>query len=139
LWDKWYHLFDNIDTEPEALPRVRTLVGRLLRLQRGGDPLDRQQPLRRQQAVGGEARLGPGRYFDLKAIKQPIIVFASMGDNITPPQQAFNWIADVYSRPRKSRPTGQTIVGLLHKDIGHLGIFVPARSPKKNTRRSSRC
>ena len=60
----------------------------------------------------GEARLGPGRYFDLKAIKQPIIVFASMGDNITPPQQAFNWIADVYSsteeikaqRPDDRRP-----------------------------------
>ena len=30
LWEKWYHLFANIDTEPRALPRVRALVGRLL-------------------------------------------------------------------------------------------------------------
>ena len=36
-----------------ALSRVRALVGRVLSLQRGGDPLDRQQPLRRQQAVVG--------------------------------------------------------------------------------------
>ena len=50
LWDKWYHLFDKHRHGAGALPRVRTLVGRLLRLQRGGDPLDRQQPLRRQQA-----------------------------------------------------------------------------------------
>ena len=36
-----------------ALPRVRALVGRLLPLERGGDPLDRQQPVRRQQARAG--------------------------------------------------------------------------------------
>ena len=79
----------------------------------------------------GEARLGPGRYFDLKAIKQPIIVFASMGDNITPPQQAFNWIADVYSTTEEIKANGQTIVGLLHEDVGHLGIFVSGKVAKK--------
>ena len=79
----------------------------------------------------GEARLGPGRYFDLKSIKQPIIVFASMGDNITPPQQAFNWIADVYSSSEEIKANGQTIVGLLHEDIGHLGIFVSGQVAKK--------
>ena len=60
LWEKWYHLYANIDTEPRALPRVRALVGRLLPLQRGGDPLDRQQPLRRQQARR-RARRGSAR------------------------------------------------------------------------------
>ncbi|HEY5310014.1 MAG TPA: DUF3141 domain-containing protein, partial [Casimicrobiaceae bacterium] len=74
---------------------------------------------------------GPGRYFDLKAIKQPIIVFASMGDNITPPQQAFNWIADVYSTTEEIKANGQTIVGLLHEDVGHLGIFVSGKVAKK--------
>jgi hypothetical protein len=79
----------------------------------------------------GEARLGPGRYFDLKAIKQPIIVFASMGDNITPPQQAFNWISDIYSSTEEIKANGQTIVGLIHEDIGHLGIFVSGKVAKK--------
>ncbi|HET8876418.1 MAG TPA: DUF3141 domain-containing protein, partial [Casimicrobiaceae bacterium] len=79
----------------------------------------------------GEARLGPGRYFDLKAIKQPIIVFASMGDNITPPQQAFNWISDLYSSTEEIKANGQTIVGLIHEDVGHLGIFVSGKVAKK--------
>src|SRR5438876_12451272 len=79
----------------------------------------------------GEARLGPGRYFDLKTIKQPIMVFASMGDNITPPQQAFNWIADVYSSTEEIKANGQTIIGLLHEDVGHLGIFVSGKVAKK--------
>ncbi|HEY3460493.1 MAG TPA: DUF3141 domain-containing protein, partial [Casimicrobiaceae bacterium] len=76
-------------------------------------------------------RLGPGRYFDLKAIKQPIIVFASMGDNITPPQQAFNWISDLYSSTEEIKANGQTIVGLIHEDIGHLCIFVSGKVAKK--------
>ena len=54
-----------------------------------------------------------------------------MGDNITPPQQAFNWIADVYSSTEEIKANGQTIVGLLHEDIGHLGIFVSGKVAKK--------
>jgi hypothetical protein len=58
-------------------------------------------------------------------------VFASMGDNITPPQQAFNWIGDLYSSTDEIKAAGQTIVGLLHEDIGHLGIFVSGAVAKK--------
>ena len=54
-----------------------------------------------------------------------------MGDNITPPQQAFNWIADVYGSTEEIKANGQTIVGLLHEDIGHLGIFVSGSVAKK--------
>ena len=46
-----------------ALPRVRALVGRLLPDERGGDPLDRQQPLHRQQAVAGRGASRPGPLF----------------------------------------------------------------------------
>ena len=97
FFDKYYQLFDNVDTEPE----------RFLEFERwwGGFYLMNEEEIRwivNNLFVGnklsqGEARLGPGRYFDLKSIKQPIIMFASMGDNITPPQQAFIWIADFYS------------------------------------------
>ena len=54
-----------------------------------------------------------------------------MGDNITPPQQAFNWIGDIYSSTEEIKANGQTIVGLLHEDIGHLGIFVSGKVAKK--------
>jgi len=54
-----------------------------------------------------------------------------MGDNITPPQQAFNWISDIYSSTEEIKANGQTIVGLIHEDIGHLGIFVSGKVAKK--------
>jgi len=72
-----------------------------------------------------------GQSFDLRDIKSPIILFASMGDNITPPQQAFNWVADVYGSTEEIKARGQVIVGLLHQDVGHLGIFVSCRIAKK--------
>ncbi|HET8831373.1 MAG TPA: DUF3141 domain-containing protein, partial [Casimicrobiaceae bacterium] len=131
LWDKYHQLFDDVDEE----------APRFLEFERwwGGFYLMNEEEIRwivNNLFIGnklsqGEARLGPGRYFDLKAIKQPIIVFASMGDNITPPQQAFNWISDIYSSTEEIKANGQTIVGLIHEDIGHLGIFVSGKVAKK--------
>lgn len=130
-WDKYYRLFDDVDDEAE----------RFLEFERwwGGYYLMNEEEIRwivNNLFIGnklsqGEARLGPGRYFDLKSIKQPIIVFASMGDNITPPQQAFNWISDIYSSTEEIKANGQTIVGLIHEDVGHLGIFVSGKVAKK--------
>jgi hypothetical protein len=68
---------------------------------------------------------------DLREIKAPIVLFASMGDNITPPQQAFNWVADIYKSTDEIKARGQVIVGLVHEDIGHLGIFVSGKVAKK--------
>jgi hypothetical protein len=81
--------------------------------------------------ASGDVRGAEDQHFDLKRVRSPIIVFASMGDNITPPQQAFNWIADVYESTEDIKAHGQTIVGLLHEDIGHLGIFVSGQVAKK--------
>ena len=76
-------------------------------------------------------KAGEGGVFDLREIKVPIVLFASMGDNITPPQQAFNWVADVYGSTEEIKARGQVIVGLMHQDIGHLGIFVAGKVAKK--------
>ena len=131
LWDKYYHLYANVDAE----------APRFLEFERwwGGFYLFNDAEIRwivnnlfvGNKLSAGDARLGPGRFFDLKSIKSPIIVFASMGDNITPPQQAFNWIGDLYSSTEEIKAAGQTIVGLLHEDIGHLGIFVSGAVAKK--------
>src|SRR5262249_54555257 len=72
-----------------------------------------------------------GRRVNLRNITSPIVVFASFGDNITPPQQALNWIIDVWGDERAIVEAGRTIVYLLHKDIGHLGIFVGGAVAKK--------
>jgi hypothetical protein len=79
----------------------------------------------------GETRAAGGKAFDLRDIRAPIILFASMGDNITPPQQAFNWVGDIYGATDEIKARGQVIVGLLHEDIGHLGIFVSGKVAKK--------
>src|SRR5262249_33847403 len=70
---------------------------------------------------------------DIRNIRSPIVVFASWGDNITPPQQALNWIADLYRSVEDIRLNGQTIVYCLHEKIGHLGIFVSASIAKRET------
>lgn len=131
LWSKYYHVFANVDTEPP----------RFLEFERwwGGFFLMNEAEIRwivDNLFVGnllgrGEAKAAPHTYIDLKAIRAPVIVFSSAGDNITPPQQALNWVADVYSSTEEIKANGQVIVGLLHPDVGHLGIFVSGKVARR--------
>jgi hypothetical protein len=59
------------------------------------------------------------------------VVFCSGGDNVTPPQQALDWILDCYPDVDEIRAYGQTIVYTVHQSIGHLGIFVSGGVAKK--------
>ena len=59
------------------------------------------------------------------------MVFCSKGDNVTPPQQALDWILDLYADVDEIRAYGQTIVYTVHESIGHLGIFVSGGVAKK--------
>jgi pimeloyl-ACP methyl ester carboxylesterase len=131
LWSKYYHLFANVDTEPQRfLPFERWW---------GGYSLMNEAEVRwildnlfvGNRLARGEAKAAPHSFFDLKAIRSPIIVFSSAGDNITPPQQALNWIADAYGSTEEIKANGQVIVGLFHADVGHLGIFVSGRVARK--------
>ena len=79
----------------------------------------------------GEARLEHGVAIDLKRIRSPIVVFASFGDNITPPQQALNWILDTYVDEEEIKILGKRIVYMVHDKVGHLGIFVSSSIAKK--------
>jgi pimeloyl-ACP methyl ester carboxylesterase len=72
----------------------------------------------------GEASIAHGHHLDLRLVRAPIIVFASWGDNITPPQQALNWIADTYADENEIRIRGQRVLYMVHDKVGHLGIFV---------------
>ena len=79
----------------------------------------------------GELRNSKGVRIDLRNIKSPIIVFCSWGDDITPPQQALEWISDLYDHEDEIVKAGQTIVYCLHQSIGHLGIFVSGKVATK--------
>jgi pimeloyl-ACP methyl ester carboxylesterase len=128
---KYYDLYSNIDQGGADF----------LEFERwwGGYHFTNEQEIRwivEQLFVGnkvarGSAILEPGMQVDLKDIRPPIIVFASKGDNITPPQQALNWIADTFSDETEIRVRGQRIVYLVHEKVGHLGIFVSSSIAKK--------
>jgi hypothetical protein len=55
------------------------------------------------------------------------VIFASHGDNITPPHQALGWIPEVYGSTEALKEANQRIVYLLNPHVGHLGIFVSAK------------
>lgn len=126
LWKKLYNLYAKVDTETE----------RFLEFERwwGGFFMMNEEEIRwiienlfvGNRLAHGQAYLGNER-IDLRTIRSPIIVFASHGDNITPPEQALNWIADTFHDVNEIKARGQRIVYLLHDSIGHLGIFVSAK------------
>ena len=81
--------------------------------------------------AAGMIRGSDGTTIDLRNIRSPIVVFCSKGDNITPPQQALDWILDLYDDVDDIRAHGQTIVYTLHEKVGHLGIFVSGDVARK--------
>ena len=131
FWDKYYHLYANVDTEPPRFLDFERWWGGFYLMNR-----EEIEWITRNLFVGnklwsGDTKSLTGEAFDLREIKAPIILFASMGDNITPPQQAFNWVADVYGSTDEIKSRGQVIVGLMHENVGHLGIFVSGKVAKK--------
>jgi pimeloyl-ACP methyl ester carboxylesterase len=79
----------------------------------------------------GEASIAHGHHLDLRLVRAPIILFASWGDNITPPPQALDWIADTYADEDEIRIRGQRILYMVHEKVGHLGIFVSSSIAKR--------
>ena len=130
FWDKYYHVFANADTEPERFLEFERWWGGYFLLNSEEIEWITQNLFVGNRLWAGE-HSGAGMGFDLRDVKVPIVLFASLGDNITPPQQAFNWVADVYGSTEEIKARGQVIVGLMHQDIGHLGIFVSGRVAKK--------
>ncbi len=126
LWEKNYKLFSEIDTESE----------RYLEFERwwnGYYQFSEQEILSTIENLfignkleKGGVRICEGCYADIKRIHNPILVFASSGDNIAPPHQALNWIPTVYQTTSELKKHKQRIVYLLNTHLGHLGLFVSA-------------
>ncbi|OQY53003.1 MAG: poly(3-hydroxyalkanoate) synthetase, partial [Desulfobacteraceae bacterium 4572_88] len=130
-WQKQYNLYAKIDTEDNrylrferwwngyflmASEEINFIVSNLF----VGNHLEQ-----------GKLDLDKDTKIDLKNLEDPIVVFSSTGDNITPPQQALNWIAKVYDSVADIKHHQQVIVYMVHKEIGHLGIFVSGKVAKK--------
>jgi pimeloyl-ACP methyl ester carboxylesterase len=131
LWTKQYKLYANVDSDAERYltfekwwdgysemtkEEMHSIVENLFvgdRLEEGTLSLDRK------------------KIIDLKDINKPILLFASAGDNITPPQQALDWIIKAYGSVDKIKRMNKVIIYMIHPDVGHLGIFVGSKAAKK--------
>lgn len=127
FWEKLYNVYANADTEgPRFLEFERWWGGHFL-MNRAEIDWIVQNLFVGNHLTAGEVRSADGQtVIDLRNVRSPVIVFASWGDNITPPQQALNWIPDLYASVDEIVANDQTIVYCLHPSIGHLGIFVSA-------------
>ena len=130
-WKKIYNVYSQVDTEPPRFLEFEKWWGSPVLLN-----AEEMQTIADQLFVGnklscGELRNSNGVRVDLRNIKSPIIVFCSWGDDITPPQQALDWILDLYDHEDEIVKAGQTIVYCLHQSIGHLGIFVSGKVATK--------
>jgi len=123
FFGKYYKLYSNVDSEAKRFLDFEKWWGGYCFMTEAEMRWILDNLFIGNKLATGDAVLGMERV-DLKAIKSPIIVFASHGDNITPPQQALNWIPDLYASVEEVKARGQRIVYMLHDSIGHLGIFV---------------
>jgi pimeloyl-ACP methyl ester carboxylesterase len=131
LFRKYTDLFRDIDKGDQTFLEFEKWWGGFFLLNESEIRWIVEQLFVGNRLVKNEARLEPGRHVDLKAIRAPIIVFASHGDNITPPQQALNWIVETYADVNEIRIRGQRIIYMVHDQVGHLGIFVSSQIAKK--------
>ncbi len=131
FWNKYYNVWKNVDTEKERFLEFEKWWGGYFLMNEEEIHWIVDNLFVGNKLARGEVKAAPGTYVNLKAIRSPIVIFSSKGDNITPPQQAINWIADVYSSTAEIKANGQVIVGLVHEDVGHLGIFVSGKVAQK--------
>lgn len=126
LWDKNYQLFANVDGERERFLEFERWWTGFYFLSREEIVAIVEDLFIGNRIEEGKMRVCEGCVADLKRIRNPLLIFASSGDNITPPHQALNWIPTVYPSTADLKNAGQRIVYLLNPHVGHLGIFVSA-------------
>ncbi|MCJ8159098.1 DUF3141 domain-containing protein [Sphingomonas sp. LaA6.9] len=131
LWTKQYNLYSKVDTEAERYLGFERWWGGHVTLNAEEMQFIVDELFVGNRLSSGEIRTSDGVAVDLRAIRSPIVVFCSKGDNITPPQQALDWILDLYDSVDEIRSLGQTIVYAIHEDVGHLGIFVSGGVARK--------
>jgi Protein of unknown function (DUF3141) len=131
LWTKQYNVYSKVDTEADRYLEFERWWGGHVNLNAEEIQFIVDELFVGNNLAAGRVKTSDGQVVDLRNIRSPIVVFCSKGDNITPPQQALNWIVDLYSDVDEIRAYGQTIVYTVHETVGHLGIFVSGGVAKK--------
>ncbi len=123
-WSKKYGLYSKIDTEEQRFLDFEKWWGNPVLLNGEEIQFIVDELFVGNKLTAGKIKTRDGVTVDLRNIRSPIVVFCSHGDDITPPQQALDWILDLYHSDEEIIAAGQTIIYSLHASIGHLGIFV---------------
>jgi hypothetical protein len=131
LWTKQYNVYSKVDTEADRYLEFERWWGGHVSLNAEEIQFIVDELFVGNNLAAGRIKTSDGEVVDLRKIRSPIVVFCSKGDNITPPQQALNWILDLYRDVDDIRYYGQTIVYTVHETVGHLGIFVSGGVARK--------
>src|SRR5215467_548519 len=131
LWTKQYNVYSKIDTEAPRYLGFERYWGGHVNLNAEEIQFIVDELFIGNKLAAGMIKTSDGTAVDLRNIRSPILVFCSKGDDITPPQQALDWILDLYDDVDEIRSYGQTIVYTIHETVGHLGIFVSGGVAKK--------
>jgi hypothetical protein len=122
-WNKYYNLWSAVDTESERFLEFERWWGGYFRMT-GSEIESIVENLFVGNRLARGTMMAGEQAINLRNITAPVVVFASWGDNITPPPQALNWIIDTWGDERAIAAAGRTIIYVLHESVGHLGIFV---------------
>ena len=131
LWTKQYNVYSKVDTEANRYLEFERWWGGHVNLNAEEIQFIVDELFIGNNLAAGKIEMSDGQKVDLRNIRSPIVVFCSEGDNVTPPQQALDWILDCYADVDEIRSYGQTIVYTVHQSVGHLGIFVSGGVAKK--------
>jgi len=126
IWEKYAHLFGHVDTERDRFLEFERWWNGFYTLSREEILAITENLFIGNKLETGEMRICDGCTADLRRIQSPVVIFASEGDNITPPAQALGWIPEVYADTAALKAAGQRIVYLINPHVGHLGLFVSA-------------
>jgi len=126
IWEKYANLFTHIDSERGRFLEFERWWGGYYWLSREEMVAIVENLFIGNKLEQSEIRICDCCTVDLRRIRNPVVIFASYGDNITPPHQALGWIPAVYPDTGELKAAKQRIVYLTNPHVGHLGIFVSA-------------
>ena len=110
LWAKQYNLYSKIDAEAPRYLGFERYWGGHVNLNAEEIQFIVDELFIGNKLAAGKIKTSVRHRRRSSQIRSPLLVFRSKGDNITPPQQALDWILDLYDDVNEIRSDGQTIV-----------------------------
>ena len=115
FWTKLFNLYSKVDKEAPRFLEFEQWWGGHVLLNAEEMQFIADELFIGNKLATAELATSKGKRIDLRNIRTPIVVFCSKADNITPPQQALDWILDLYESVEDIQANGQTIVYAIHE------------------------